>query len=483
MNKPVRHVAVAILVIFLLLLVNINYIQVIQAKDLRDHAGNTRTLLESYGQPRGQIVVGDKAVARSKKTNDSRKYIRVYDKGRLYAHVTGYYTFLHGSAGIEHSEDSLLSGKDDRLFVRRVTDLFQGKQLHGATIQLTLDPKVQKAASDGLRAHRGAAVALDPKTGAILGMVSSPSYNPNVIAGHNDKKVNKAWKRLNKDPDQPMLDRAISRRYPPGSTFKLVTSATALSTGKYTPDTKIPSPTHYRLPQTHTTLSNFGGEVCGNGHQQSLQDALTISCNTAFAKLGVRLGDDKLREQAQKFGFGHRFKVPMATASSVFPKNPNPPETAMSAIGQYDVASTPLQMAMVSAAIANGGKVMKPHLVKEVKAPDLEPIETAQPEEYDQAVSPQVAGELTQMMRSVVDHGTGTAARIPGVPVAGKTGTAQHGKGQAPHAWFTSFAPADNPQIAVAVIVEDGGSLGSEGTGGAVAAPIARAMMKAAVHQ
>lgn len=483
MNKPLRRVAVATLVMFLLLLVNINYIQVIQADSLRNRPGNTRTLLESYGQPRGQIVVGDKAVARSKMTNDARKYVRVYPQGRRYAQATGYYTFLHGSAGIEHAEDSLLSGKDDRLFVRRITDLFQGKQLHGATIQLTLDPRAQKAAYDGLRGHRGAAVALDPRTGAILAMVSTPSYNPNVIAGHNDKSVNKAWKRLHSDPNKPMLNRAISERYPPGSTFKLVTSATALSTGKYTPDTQIPAPTRYRLPQTRTTLSNFGGEVCAGDQRQSLEEALTISCNTAFAKLGVRLGDDKLREQAEKFGFGHHFHVPMTAASSVFPKSPNPPQTAMSAIGQYDVATTPLQLAMVSAAIANDGTVMKPYLVQEVKAPDLEPIETAEPEEYDRAVSPQVSGELTQMMRSVVDHGTGTAAQIPGVPVAGKTGTAQHGEGEAPHAWFTSFAPADNPQIAVAVIVEDGGSLGSEATGGAVAAPIARAMMQAAVHR
>ncbi|MGH3095679.1 MAG: peptidoglycan D,D-transpeptidase FtsI family protein [Streptosporangiales bacterium] len=483
MNKPLRHVSVAALVLFVLLLANINYVQVVEAPHLQARPGNTRTLLESYARPRGQIVVDGKAVARSKKTNDQLKYVRVYKHGPRYAHATGYYTFLHGSAGIERAEDSLLSGKDDRLFVRRVINLFQGGKPRGATVQLTLDAGAQKAAFEGLRGHRGAAVAIDPQTGAILAMASSPSYNPNKIAGHNNKKVNKAWKRISSDPDQPLLNRALDQRYPPGSTFKLVTSAAALSSGKYTPQTQIPAPTTYTLPQTSTTLQNFGGEVCSSTGSMSLEEALTISCNTAFAKLGVKLGDDALRKQAQKFGFGDDFQVPMDTAESVFPSNPNPPQTAISAIGQYEVATTPLQMAMISAAIANSGVVMKPHLVKEVEGPDTKPIEGAQPERYGRAVSPKVADELTQMMRSVVENGTGASAQIPGTTVAGKTGTAQHGEGAAPHAWFTSFAPADNPQVAVAVIVEDGGSLGSEATGGAVAAPIARAMMQAVIHQ
>ncbi|MBO0829941.1 MAG: penicillin-binding protein 2, partial [Streptosporangiales bacterium] len=402
--------------------------------------------------------------------------------GEMYAPITGYYT-LYNSSGIEHAENPMLSGEDDRLFVRRITDLFQGTPPEGASIQLTVNPKAQRAAYDGLQGHKGAAVAINPKTGAILAMATSPSFDPNKLAGHDDKAVNKAYQRLATDSDQPLLNRSLRGRYPPGSTFKLITSAAALSSGKYNPGTDIPSPSAYRLPGTRTYLHNFGGEVCGDGVQQSLKDALTISCNTAFAKLGAKLGDGALRTQAQKFGFGQSFDVPMASAQSVFPASPDASQTALSAIGQYDVSATPLQMAMVSASIANGGTVMKPYLVDQVKAPDLKVIQQTAPAVYDQAVSPQVAGQLTTMMRSVVEHGTGTNAQIPGTAVAGKTGTAQHGTGQSPHAWFTGFAPAGNPQVAVAVIVEDGGSMGSEATGGAVAAPIAKAMMRAVINR
>lgn len=482
MNKPLRRVSVAILVLFLLLLANVTYVQAVEAGSLRERPDNTRTLLDSYSRPRGQIVAGDTAIVRSKPTKDTRKYLRVYKQGATYAPVTGYYT-LYSSSGIEHAENSMLSGEDDRLFVRRIADLFQGKAPEGASVHLSINPKAQRAAYDGLQGHKGAAVAIDPRTGAILAMATSPSYNPNKLAGHNNKAVDKAYKQLSSDQDQPLLNRALQGRYPPGSTFKLVTSAAALSSGKYDPNTAISSPTVYRLPGTRTDLHNFGGEVCGDGVHQSLQDALTISCNTAFAKLGVKLGDDALRAQAKKFGFGQSFDVPMASAKSVFPADPDEAQTALSAIGQYDVASTPLQMAMVSAAIANKGTVMKPYLVSEVRAPDLKVIQRAEPTVYDQAVSPQVAGQLTTMMRSVVERGTGTNAQIPGTAVAGKTGTAQHGTGEAPHAWFTGFAPADNPQVAVAVIVEDGGSMGSEATGGAVAAPIAKAMMRAVINR
>lgn len=482
MNKPLRRVSVAILVLFFLLLANVTYVQAVEAGSLRNRPDNTRTLLDTYSRPRGQIIAGTQAIVTSKPTKDTRKYLRVYKQGAMYAPITGYYT-LYNASGIERAENSMLSGQDDKLFVRRIVDLFQSKAPEGASVHLTVNPRAQRAAYDGLKGHRGAAVAIDPKTGAILAMATSPSFNPNQLAGHDDKAVNKAYNRLAGDKDQPLLDRAVQGRYPPGSTFKLVTSAAALSSGKYNPNTQISSPTAYRLPGTRTYLHNFGGEVCGNGVRQSLQDALTISCNTAFAKLGAKLGDDALRTQAQKFGFGQSFDVPMASAKSVFPSTLDASQTALSAIGQYDVSATPLQMAMVSGAIANGGTVMKPYLVSAVKAPDLKVIQQANPTVFDQAVSPQAAGQLTTMMRSVVEHGTGTNAQIPGTAVAGKTGTAQHGSGEPPHAWFTGFAPADNPQVAVAVIVEDGGSMGSEATGGAVAAPIAKAMMRAVMNR
>lgn len=483
MNKPVRHLAVAVLVLFALLLANINYVQVFDAEDLRDNPDNTRTLQDSYSRPRGQIVVGDQAIASSKATDDARKYRRVYRNGRLYAPATGYYT-LYSATGIERAENSMLSGEDDRLFVRRIADLLQGREQRGASVTLTLRAKAQRAAYQALKGHTGAVVALDPKTGAILAMATSPSFDPNDLSGHNDRQVDREYKRLAGDDNQPLVNRGLSSRYPPGSTFKLVTAAAALESGDYEPSSMISSPTTYRLPGTESaTMRNFGGEVCGNGRQQSLKDALTISCNTAFGKLAVDLGDDAMREQAAKFGFGHTFEVPMVCAKSEYPADPDRAQTALTGIGQFDVAATPLQMAMVSGAIANRGVTMQPYLVSEIKAPDLKQIQSADPQEYDRAVSPRVADQLTQMMKSVVDQGTGTQAQLPNIEVAGKTGTAQHAENKPPHAWFTGFAPADDPEVAVAVIVEDGGDLGSEATGGAVAAPIARDVMRAVINQ
>lgn len=481
MNKPLRRLSVAMLVLFALLLVNANYVQVIQGASLRDKPGNTRTLLDSYSRERGDIVAGDKAIANSVPTDDARKFRRVYSNGRLYAPATGYYT-LYNSTGVERAEDSMLSGEDDKLFVRRTIDVMRGRKPRGATVKLTLKPKAQRAAYKALGGRKGAVVAIDPRNGALRAMATSPSFNPNELTGHNDETVERASKRLENDKDQPLVNRGVSSRYPPGSTFKLVTSAAALSSGKYKPGTKISSPTNYTLPQTNTRVGNFGGEVCGDGQQQSLEDALTISCNTAFAKLGVKVGDDAVRKQAERFGFGDEFKVPMNTAKSVFPDDPNAAQTALSSIGQYEVAATPLQMALVSSAIANDGQQMEPHLVDEVTAQNLKTIEQADPQPHGRAVTPKVAGQLTKMMKSVVERGTGTQAQIPGKTVAGKTGTAQHGSGESPHAWFTGFAPAKNPKVAVAVIVEDGGSMGSEATGGAVAAPIARSVMQAVIN-
>jgi penicillin-binding protein A len=265
----------------------------------------------------------------------------------------------------------------------------------------------------------------------------------------------------------------------------VITAAAALSSGKLNPDSRVPSPRELDLPQTDRNLKNFGGESCGDGKTSTLADAFRISCNTAFGQLGMTLGGDAVREQAEKFGFGEGdLQVPTRVAKSVFPDELSPPQEAQSAIGQYDVRVTPLQMAMVAAGVANGGDVMKPYLVREVQGPDLSRLSATEPSIYKRgAVSAEVADQLTAMMELVVSSGTGRSAQIPGVRVAGKTGTAQHATGEAPHAWFIGFAPADDPQIAVAVVVEDGGSAGSEATGGRVAAPIARAMMRAVLGQ
>jgi peptidoglycan glycosyltransferase len=327
-------------------------------------------------------------------------------------------------------------------------------------------------------------VALQPSTGKVLAMVSSPTYNPNRLASHDFGEVQRAWKLLNADPDRPLLNRAIQEVYPPGSTFKLVTAAAALSSGQYTPDTMVKAGTRLDLPQTSTDLVNENGSDCG-GSTITLTQALEVSCNVSFGDIGLKLGDDALRQQARKFGFGQTYLQGLdGQAPSRFPEHPDEPQTALSAIGQFDVAATPLQMAMVTAGIADGGTVMRPYVVDEIRAPDLSVLDKTRPEAYrSNAVSSSVARDLTQMMVEVVDQGTGTTAQIPGMKVAGKTGTAQSSPSRPPYAWFVSFAPADNPQVAVAVLVEDAGVARNAISGSGLAAPIAKRVMQAVIQR
>jgi peptidoglycan glycosyltransferase len=483
MNAPIRRLSMVVAALFCALLVSTTWIQFVQAKTLHDRPDNRRTLLASYSRERGAILVDGVPVAKSVPTKDELKFVRTYPKGKLYSQVTGYYSFTYGAGGgIEGAEDALLSGSSDKLFYRRVVDMLTGKVQSGASLELTINPAAQRAADEALGNQRGAVVALDPRTGAILAMVSHPQYNPASLASHDLKSVQAAWKALNNDPARPAVNRAIAGDlYPPGSTFKLVTAAAALSSGKYTEDSVVPGPASLDLPLTTTDLPNDDGLPCGPGNQSTLTRALERSCNSTFGGLGLKLGADALRTQAAKFGFGDVLRVPMRVSPSSVPDKLNPPQLAQSAIGQYDVRVTPLQMAMVSAAIANRGVVMSPYLVKTVRGSNLDVIDRTSPEQLSQAVSPDVAAQLTRMMEKVVTSGTGTAAQIPGVSVAGKTGTAQHAKGAAPHAWFTSFAPADDPKVAVAVVVEDGGNVGNEAFGGRVAAPIARDVIKAVI--
>jgi peptidoglycan glycosyltransferase len=480
-NAPIRRLAFVVAAMFCVLLLSTTWIQFVQAKDLADRPGNRRTLLASYSKERGAILVDGKPVAQSLPTKDQLKWIRAYPQGKEYSHVTGYYSFTYGAGGgLESAENELLSGQSDKLFYRRIVDVITGKPPQGATLELTIDAKVQQAAEEALGDQRGAVVALDPTTGAILAMVSKPQYDPNALASHNLTKVSEAWKSLNADKGRPMINRAIAGDlYPPGSTFKLVTAAAALSSGKYSPSSVVPGPRELDLPDTSATLPNFGHEICGPNGTTTLRHALEMSCNSSFGWLGLQLGPDALRSQADKFGFGQTLHVPMRVTPSVVPDELNKPQTAQAAVGQYDVRVTPLQVAMVTAGIANGGTVMSPYLVKDVRSSDLDVIDTAHPQQLSEAVRPGVADQLTSMMEDVVNSGTGRNAQIPGVQVAGKTGTAEHGEGLAAHVWFTGFAPAKNPKIAVAVVVEDGGTLRSEATGSTVSAPIAKKVMEA----
>ncbi len=489
MNRPLRRVALGCLVLFGLLLLNVNYVQVVKADDYRDNPSNSRVLLRTYERERGPIAVvaadgsGREVLAESVRTDGPLTYLRTYPGGPDYAHVTGYYSLIYGRTGVERAQDQVLSGEDDRLFVRRLSDYVTGREPSGGGVLLTLDPAAQAAAVAGLAGKRGAVVALDPRTGAVLAMASNPTYDPARLSSFEPADIRAYYDQLIAAPDDPLVNRAISKTYPPGSTFKVITAAAALSGGEVQPDTQIPSPPVLDLPQTSVGLRNFGGGSCG-ADSITLANALRISCNTAFAALGLRLGESALSKQAQAFGFGENdLSVPTSVATSVFPEDISPPSLAQSAIGQFEVRVTPLQMAMVAAGIANQGRVMKPYLVREVQAPDLSRLDLAEPTVYKRAVDPAVAAELTQMMQLVVSDGSGTRAQIDGVNVAGKTGTAQHAPGRPPHAWFIGFAPAQDPLVAVAVVIEDGGNIGSEATGGALSAPIARDVMRAVLRR
>lgn len=481
MNTPVRRLATVVLVMFLALMVSATWVQFVQAPTLNADQRNVRTLYNEYGNARGPIVVGGESVALSEPVDDVFGYQRLYPEPEVYAPVTGFYSVVFGRTGLEREANDQLTGRADSLFWTRLQDLLTGRRPQGSAVETTILPAAQEAAYEALDGLRGAVVALDPRTGAILAMVSTPSFDPNLLAGHDTAVVNEAYRALEADEDRPMVNRAIGGdTYPPGSTFKLVTAAAAIEAG-LDPDDEVFAPRELDLPLTSATVQNYGGSACDSGDTTTLKNALRISCNTAFAQIGMDLGADALRRQAEAFGFGEALRVPMRVTPSTFPSDPDAPQTAISAIGQFEVRATPMQMAMVAAAIANDGVQMQPYLVERVRTADLAVVEEARPTELRRSVSPATAEALTEMMVEVVRSGSGTAAQIGGVEVAGKTGTAQHAEGEDPHAWFTAFAPADDPQVAVAVVVERGGSLGSEATGGRVAAPIARAVLQAVI--
>ena len=482
MNAPMRRVSTLLAALFTALLVSTTVIQFVQAPTINARADNRRTLLDNYSRERGAILLGTTPIATSVATpNEEIKFLRTYPQGPLYSHTTGYFSYTYGAGGgLEASANDLLSGTSNELFYRRVMDFLTGAQPVGASIQLTIDAKAQEAADKALGNQRGAVVALDPKTGAILAMVSHPQYDPNTLSSHDQNAVQKAMEALQADPTSPLTNRAIGGNlYPPGSVFKIVTASAALENGTVDAQSQIPAPGVMDLPQTSVGLPNYDRAACGPNNQTTLQHALEISCNTAFGYLGIQLGDDAIAAQAAKFGYGQTLRIPTRVEPSTFPTGLNAAQTAQSAIGQYDVRVTPLEVAMTSAAIGNHGVVMKPYLIASVLDSTLQVVDTTTPEQLSVAVSNDTATTLTRMLVSTVNVGTGTPARINGVEVAGKTGTAEQGNGKPPHAWFTAFAPASDPKVAVAVVVEDGGNAGNEAAGGRLAGPIAKAVMEA----
>jgi peptidoglycan glycosyltransferase len=484
MNRAIRTLAVGCLVLFLALLLNANYLQFVRADELNAQNDNRRVRDAEYARERGPILVAGQPVARSVPVRDQFGYLRRYPQPFLYAPLTGYYSYIYGRSSVEASQNGVLSGSDPRLFVNRVGDLLGNSEPQGGSVSLTLNRRAQQAAYRGLLAlpeqAKGAVVALDPRSGAILAMSSVPTFDPNRLATHDLDAEQRAWKQLSTDPGEPLSNRGTQETYPPGSTFKLVTAAAALSSGRFDPDSLVPGGAFLDLPQTSATLPNVSGGSCG-AERITLTEALRVSCNVSFGWLGLRLGAQALQDQAQRFGFGQDYLDAVPTAASTFPDDADKPQTALSAIGQFDVAATPLQMALVTAGIANRGVVMTPYLVDEARSPGLDVLSEATPEPLDRAVSRNVAAQLSAMMVEVVQNGTGTPAQIPGVTVGGKTGTAQSAPDRPPYAWFVSFAPAEDPQVAVAVLVEDANVPREAITGGGLAGPIAKAVMEAVI--
>ncbi|MBN9605553.1 MAG: penicillin-binding protein 2 [Actinomycetales bacterium] len=485
MNKELRRVSAFVLVLFLALFSSSTIVQFFQSNSLKEDPRNVRTLYASFSTERGPILAGDQQVAYSTPVDDDFQYLRVYPDGPLYSAATGYFTLDQGATGVESELNSLLSGTSDSQFLDRVTSILTGQEPKGAAVELSIDPVVQQAAWDALGDYQGAVLAIEPATGRILALVSKPTFDPNALAVHDSAAVIDLYDQLLADPGQPLINRTIQGDLnPPGSTFKLVVASAALESGKYTPDSAFPNPAQLQLPQSTAVIQNSGGGTCGPGATVTIATALRLSCNIPFAELGLELGFRAISEQAKKYGFGDdSFEIPMPVAPSVYPAVQSDAELMLSAFGQGNDRVTPLQMAMVSAAIANGGLQMRPGVVDKVTAPDLSALRTFSPAEYGRPISAATAATMTQLMVANVANGAASNARIGGIDVAGKTGTAENGPGEPYTLWFTGFAPADSPQVAVAVVIEDGGGLGQEGYGNLLAAPIGKQVMEAVIDR
>ncbi|WP_432154599.1 peptidoglycan D,D-transpeptidase FtsI family protein [Streptomyces tricolor] len=483
MNKTIRRASVFALLLVLALLVRATWLQFYDGQALADDNDNRRNAIATYSRPLGNIIVAGDAITGSARTKGSDlAYKRTYKDGELYAAVTGYASQAYAPTQLEGIYRDLLNGTDNRL--KTVMDTVTGERADPGNVLTTIDPAVQKAAYRALGDKKGGAVAIDPKTGRILAAVSTPSYDPSSLT--DASTAGKAWKTLNADKDKPLTNRALRQPLPPGSTFKLVVAAAALEDGLYdSVDQRTSSPDPYTLPGTVRPLENENKSApCKNA---SIRVALQYSCNNVFGKMAVDLGQDKVKAMAEKFGFNDdELDVPVRAYASVYPSGMDKAQTALTGIGQFDVTATPLQMAMVSAAIANGGKLVSPHMVSQITDSGGDVLK-----DYDDStdtqeiISSTTAEQLQSAMETVVKDGTGTNALIDGATVGGKTGTAQHGENNSktPYAWFTSYGKSDSngKEVAVAVMVEQSDAARSEVSGNGLAAPVAKAMMQAAL--
>ncbi|MEU9989877.1 penicillin-binding transpeptidase domain-containing protein [Streptomyces sp. NPDC048045] len=481
MARYIRHAWGFCALLLVALLANAARVQVVQAGTYDGNPANRRPAIARYQQPRGDILVGGAPVTGSTDTGEQLRYERTYRDGPLYAPVTGFASQKYGTSLLESSEDGVLSGSDPMLSLFPLWHDVTRRPSPGGNVVTTLNRGAQQAAYQGLRGRKGAVAAIEPATGRVLALVSTPSYDPAALSGNSEATAS-AWERLNHDPEKPMLNRAVLQTYPPGSTFKVVTAAAALDAGVVTDlDAATRSPDPYRLPGTRTRLVNEG-DGCRDA---SVREAFTWSCNTVFAKLGVDVGVANMSATAQAFGFNdRRLRIPFPVSPSTFDPQVDKAQLALSSIGQYNTRATPLQMAMVAAAVADDGRLRAPYLVERTTRRGGETLlgDGVRPDR--QVMRPSTALRLRELMTDVVREGTGTNAAIPGATVGGKTGTAQHGLGNSgvPYAWFVSWAQADadpEPKVAVAVVVEDAAADRGEISGGGDAAPIAKEVMRA----
>lgn len=483
MNRQVRRVGLVLTLMFLALFAMASSIQVVRSESLYQDPRNVRASYEIYKTQRGSILVGGEVVVNSVPINDAYRFRREYES-QIYSSVIGFFSIFSGSTGLEREMNTYLSGQSSAQFFEQINALLDGTPVTGAAVELTLDPAVQRAAWDALGNRKGAVVAIEPTTGRILAMVSKPTFDANMLAGSLYGPVNDAFRNYSEDELQPLINRAIAGPlYHPGSVFKLVVAAAALESGNYRVTSVFENLESYRLPGTATDIFNSSRGGCGSGETVTLEKALILSCNIPFAMLAVELGQDKIKAQAELMGFGDAIEIPTRATPSSYPEGMDRAQTALTGFGQFDVRTSPLQMAMVTAAIANQGVIMTPQLVDLVVASNLNVLAKPQPTVYSAPISRQTAGLLTRMMVDSVEVGVASRASIPQIAVAGKTGTAQNGPDDPYTLWFTGFAPAEAPRVVVTVVVEDGGGIGQNGTGNQIAAPIARAVMEAVLSR
>lgn len=477
MNQAIRNSWIVALCLFTLLFGSITYVQFFAADELKDNPWNSRSLYQQFDTDRGAIIAGGQQIAYSKPSDDQFKYQRVYKYPEVFAPLTGFYS-LFNATGLESAMNEHLSGQASQLFYDRLVQIFSGDQPKGGSVELTIDPQIQQLAYDLIGDHKGSIVVMDPQTGAIIAMVSKPSYNPNVLADHNTAKAIKAYDRLASDPDNPLYNRAIGGNlYAPGSVFKIIDTTAALESDEYSPDSILPNPNSLQFGGY--SLPNYQQGGCAARQEATFAFALAQSCNTPFASIALNLGQDTIREEAQEFGFGHELNIPLHVTPSVFPETHSDAALAQAAIGQRNVRVTPLQIAMMTSVIANDGELMKPTLIKTLRAPDLQVLQEFEPEKLRTVTTPEIANQITEWMVGVVDNGIGAGAAVPGVEVAGKTGTAELGVAGQNNSWFTGFAPADDPQVAISIVIEDV----DVATGAALTSPNAKKIFEAVLNK